>query len=126
MSFLPSNDRQYLDNKCLHFEEAEDGRQKGVILRGFHLPPERFDTKQADILILLPSGYPDVPPDMFYLLPWIKLVQGAKYPKAANQPFLFKGQKWQRWSRHNREWRPGTDGIWTMIKRIENALEVAA
>lgn len=126
MSFLPPNDRQYLENKGLTFEEIVDASQKGVILREFKLPPGRFDTEQADILILLPSGYPDVPPDMFYLLPWVKLVQGAKYPKAADQAHPFNGQKWQRWSRHNNEWRPGTDGIWTMLKRIENALEVAA
>lgn len=126
MSFLPSNDRQYLENRDLRFEEVVDGSQKGVILQEFQLPPGRFDAEQADILILLPSGYPDASPDMFYLLPWVKLVQGAKYPKAADQAFQFNAQKWQRWSRHNNEWRPGVDGIWTMLKRVENALEVAA
>ncbi len=126
MSFLPLNDRQYLENKGLCFEELADGSQKGIILRGFRLPPSRFSSECADILILLPSGYPDAPPDMFYLLPWVKLVQGMKYPLAADQPHLFNGQNWQRWSRHNNEWRPGVDGIWTMLKRIENALEVAA
>lgn len=65
-------------------------------------------------------------PDMFYLEPWIKLVQGNRYPKAANNPFSFSGRSWQRWSRHNNEWRRGVDGIWTMLKRIEYALEVAA
>ncbi len=126
MSFLPSNDRQYLENRGLHFEEVVDGTQKGIILREFPLPQSRFDTERADILILLPSGYPDAPPDMFYLLPWVKLVQNAKYPLAADQPFQFNSHNWQRWSRHNNEWRPGVDGIWTILKRIENALEVAA
>jgi Prokaryotic E2 family E len=126
MSFVPLSDRQYLENRGLHFEEMLDGSQKGIILRGFQLPLSRFDVERADILILLPSGYPDIPPDMFYLLPWVKLVQGAKYPLAANQAYSFNGQDWQRWSRHNNEWRPGVDGIWTMLKRIENALEVAA
>lgn len=126
MNFLPSNDRQYLENRSLRFSEVEDGKQKGIILLEFGLPSGRYDVQKADILILLPSGYPDVPPDMFYLLPWAKLLEGTKYPKAANQPFSFKDQKWQRWSRHNNQWRPGVDGIWTMLKRIENALEVAA
>ncbi len=126
MSFIPLSDRQYLESRGLHFEEVVDASQKGVILRKFQLPSGRFNTEQADILILLPSGYPDAPPDMFYLLPWIKLVQGEKYPLAADQPHQFSGQQWQRWSRHNNQWRPGVDGIWTMLKRIENALEVAA
>ena len=126
MSFLPSGDRQYLENRGLLFEEVMDGNQKGVIIRGFQLPPGRFDIGQADILILLPPGYPDVPPDMFYLMPWVRLVQGARYPRAADQPFKFNSQTWQRWSRHSNEWRPGMDGMWTMLKRVEYALEVAA
>jgi len=45
---------------------------------------------------------------------------------AANVAQSFAGQNWQRWSRHNSEWRPGIDGIWTMLKRVEDALERAA
>lgn len=126
MSFLPSADREYLTSKGFEFEEAIDGGQKAVILKARPLPKGRFDVSVADILILLPSGYPDCPPDMFYLMPWVRLVNGNRYPNAADQPLSFRGQSWQRWSRHNNEWRPGVDGIWTMIKRIETALEVAA
>lgn len=126
MSFLPAKDRQYLESKGLSFEEVIDGQQKGIVIKGFKLPSGRYDTEQADILILFASGYPDAPPDMFYLQPWVKLLPGLKYPKAADQALVFNSQKWQRWSRHNNEWRPGIDGIWTMLKRIENALEVAA
>jgi len=126
MSFLPTNDRQYLENKGLYFEEIVDGKQKGIILRDFGLPFGRYDVQKVNILILLPSGYPDVPPDMFYLLPWVKLVQNKRYPIAADRSFTFGGLNWQRWSRHNSQWRAGIDGIWTMLKRIENALEVTA
>jgi len=125
-SFLPAKDREYLTGRGLQFDEIVDGSNKGIIIRGFPLPSGRFDVGQADLLILLPFGYPDTPPDMFFVLPWIKLAQIAKYPKAADQPFPFNGQQWQRWSRHNNEWRPGVDGIWTMLKRVEHALEVAA
>lgn len=126
MKFLPDKDRQYLGDRGLTFEEVVDGANKGIILRHFPLPSGRFDAPVADLLILLPSGYPDAPPDMFYLLPWIRLVQGSNYPRAADQSFSFQGQSWQRWSRHNNEWRPGIDGIKTMLKRVEHALEVAA
>jgi hypothetical protein len=73
----------------------------------------------------LPQGYPDVPTDMFYLLPWVTLVQTGKNPTTADQPFQFEGKSWQRWSRHNNEWRIGVDGIHTSIVRMETALKEA-
>ncbi len=126
MSFLPAADLEYLTSKGIAFQEVEQNGKKGVILKERPLPNGRFDAAKADILILLPKGYPDVAPDMFYLTPWVKLVPSNTYPKKADQALDFAGQKWQRWSRHNKEWRPGVDGIWTMIKRVEDALEKAA
>lgn len=126
MSFLPPADIEYLKSKGIRFEEKDEGGKKGIILKGRPLPAGRYDASKADILILLPPGYPDVAPDMFYLMPWVKLVPANKYPNKADQPLQFAGQKWQRWSRHNKEWRPGVDGIWTMIKRVDDALERAA
>jgi hypothetical protein len=126
MSFLPSADVAHLQSKGIAYREAEQGEQKGIILIAYNLPATRFDAGKADILILLPSGYADVAPDMFYLLPWVRLVAGNRYPNNADQPFNFEGQNWQRWSRHNPEWRPGIDGIWTMLKRIDTALQAAA
>jgi hypothetical protein len=90
------------------------------------LPAGLFDTSKADILIIIPSGYPDTAPDMFHLIPWVRLAVGNAFPRAADQAVMFNGQSWQRWSRHNPEWRPGIDGIWSMLKRVEHALKVAA
>lgn len=124
MSILPLKCRNYLREHNVAFEEFAD--QRSIVLRQYPMPAGRFDADKADILIVLPAGYPDVRPDMFYALPWLKLVRGGAYPKAADQPYDFKGQKWQRWSRHNDQWRPGVDGIWTMLRRIDAALEAAA
>lgn len=126
MGFLPAADAAYLNDKGIVYEEAQDGSQKAVILRAYLLPAGRFDRARADILILLPQGYPDVSPDMFYLVPWVRLTGANRFPKCADVPFTFSGQQWQRWSRHNTEWRPGVDGIWTMVKRIDTALGKAA
>ena len=126
MAVLPSKCSRYLKERGLRFEEVEDGGQKGLILLQFHLPEGLFDATVADILILLPAGYPDTPPDMFYALPWLRVQPANSYPTAADQPIAFNGGNWQRWSRHNNQWRPGLDGIWTMIKRIETALKEAA
>lgn len=126
MSVLPMKCRRYLVKRGVPFEEHEEGDQKAVILKAFALPTGRFDAPSADILVLLPSGYPDTPPDMFYVTPWLKLASSNSYPNRADQSFEFGRRNWQRWSRHNNEWRTGVDGIWTMIKRIETALEQAA
>jgi len=126
MTFLPDIDRDYLTAKGLIFEEVEEGAMKGLIIRNWRLPDGRFDAAEADVLLQLPPGYPDVPPDMFYVLPWVKVRATGQYPKAADQPLMFAGQRWQRWSRHNPEWRPGVDGIRTMLQRVEHALRVAA
>lgn len=120
---LPSQCRRYLEERGLQFEEVmEDGRS-AVILKDFRLPLDRFDAPTADILIELPGGYPDAPPDMFYTIPWLKSATSGAYPPAADQPYEFGGQSWQRWSRHSDEWQAGRDGIQTMIKRVEAALE---
>lgn len=126
MSFLPADDLEYLTTKAIPFEEVEDGGKKGVILKARPLPDGRFDTASADVLIILPGGYPDAAPNMFHVLPWVKLKNGGRYPNKADKAVTFAGQRWQRWSRHNSEWRPGVDGIWTMLKRVEDALEKAA
>ena len=126
MAVLPSQCRRYLDQRGVSFEELEDGGQKAVILKRIGLPTGRFNAPSADLLILLPAGYPDNPPDMFYTMPWLKLATSNRYPIRADQPFEFHGCRWQRWSRHNGQWRPGVDGIWTMLKRVETALERAA
>lgn len=126
MGFLPPDDRTYLETKEINFEEHQDGAQKGIIIRKWPLPAGLYDSDIADVLILIPNGYPDVRPDMFHLIPWVKLKNGNKYPNKADRAVMFMSQKWQRWSRHCNEWRPGIDGIWTMLKRVEHALLVAA
>lgn len=123
---LPPEDRTYLLEQGIAFEEVADGVGKAVVLKGWSLPAARFDVGAADILIMLPPAYPDCAPDMFYLMPWVRLAASQRYPNAADQPHAFNGKTWQRWSRHNNAWRPGIDGIWTMVRRIERALEIAA
>jgi hypothetical protein len=126
MTFLPERDRQYLSDRGLNWEEVVDGVTKGIILQNFDLPVGRFNVPTANILIVLPGLYPDVAPDMFYLFPQLKLATSGALPRATEATIHFQERSWQRWSRHNNEWRPGIDGIQTMLKRVENALEVAA
>ena len=124
--FLPSVDREYLDAKGCEYEEVEEGGQKALILKAFAVPGGRLEPALADILIFIPQGFPDVAPDMFHTNPWLKLTPQSVYPNAANHPVAFREISWQRWSRHNAEWRAGIDGIQTMLARVTHALETAA
>ena len=125
MALLPLSDRRYLKHRGISYEEVEQP-QRAVVLKAFDLPPDRFDAANADFLIMLPAGYPDCAPDMFYAFPWLRLRATAALPRQTDQTVQFGGRSWQRWSRHNNEWRPGVDGIRTMVKRIEAALLEAA
>jgi len=122
---LPQKCRSYMVEHGINYEQVDIAGQKAIILSNFALPKDKYSESHADILIMLPAGYPDSAPDMFYTLPWLKLKASGGFPRAADHPISFDGKEWQRWSRHNNEWRGGVDGIWTMMKRIETALEIA-
>ncbi len=126
LAALPSMDRKYLEEHQIEHELVTYEGTTGVILKNIALPAGKFDQSAVEVLVLLPPGYPDVCPDMFYLLPWVRLAATDAYPKAADQAFPFSGKSWQRWSRHSQEWRPGVDGIHTMIARMRQAVEMAA
>lgn len=126
LAALPSMDQKYLQDHGIEHEVVNHGGTVAVIFRKFSLPEGRFDQPFADALVILPAGYPDVRPDMFHLFPWARLTATGAYPRAADQAVVFAGQSWQRWSRHSDAWRPGVDGIHTMIARMRHALEVAA
>jgi hypothetical protein len=127
MSFLPDFDRDYLKEKDINYVEIQSSGHKGIILSDFGLPLGKYDRNKSDLLILLPKGYPDISPDMFYLFPEVLLMPERKIAKAANVKFNFDNKEWQRWSRHfpKNNWRPGIDGIHTYIKKVETALREA-
>ena len=62
---------------------------------------------------------------MFFTLPWLRLTEAGRYPTRADVPHMFGGKQWQRWSRHSGAWRPGVDGLHTMITRARHAIEGA-
>ena len=119
---LPSMDRAYLESHAYAFEVVVDGSQVGVILKDFPLPVGKYDRDTADVLILLPGGYPDCAPDMFYVSPKLVIKATGRAPRKADVDHAFGGRTWQRWSRHNSQWRSGVDGLQTMIARVRAAI----
>jgi hypothetical protein len=127
--FLPSKDRAYLTGKQIKFREIENGAVKGLVLDDFAVVPTgKFNKEKSSLLIILPAGYPDVPPDMFYFSPELKLVANDKYPAQADQFPTHFSEKWQQWSRHApvANLRAGKDGIHTYLQRVYLALNTAA
>ncbi|AFO92754.1 hypothetical protein D1822_15270 [Phaeobacter inhibens] len=122
---LPSKDQIYLSGRGYEFEVVTECGNTGIILKNQSLPEGKFNYTVADILILLPKGYPDCPPDMFYVAPKLTLAGTGQVPKACTVEHRFVGRVWQRWSRHNNAWRLGVDGLQTMVARVQTALAEA-
>jgi len=126
--FLPEFDRDYLMEKGYSFEEKIDANRNGLILRNWILPVGKFNLETSDLLILIPNGYPEVRPDMWYFNPAILLAPLNRPARQTQANINFEGKVWQRWSRHNpaNEWRSGVDGIHTYLKKVQTALETAS
>lgn len=125
--FMPEFDREYLISKGYQFEEKVDGVRNGLIIRNYELPKGKYNYEKSDLLILIPKGYPDTRPDMWYFFPAILLAPSNRPARQTQATIPFEGRIWQRWSRHYpaNQWRPGVDGIHTFLKKIDVALQVA-
>lgn len=125
--FLPEFDREYLITKGHQFEEITDGNRHGLIIRNYDLPSDKYNHLTSDLLILIPNGYPDARPDMWYFFPAILLMPGNRMARQTQANIVFEGKTWQRWSRHYpaSEWRAGIDGIHTYLKKVDTALRIA-
>ena len=123
MSNLPRRCRKYLRDKQYDFSEVDENGRAAVIIKPWKLCEGKYDHDAVSLLLLLPNGYPDAAPDMFYVHPWIKLRGCGNWPNAAAASQEFQGIKWQRWSRHWSDWRPGVDGMATWLLKVRHALE---
>ena len=125
--FLPEFDKDYLIEKGYLFEERLDNGVNGLIIKNWGLPEGVFNLQTSDLLIIIPSGYPEVGLDMWYFEPPILLSPSNRPARQTVANINFNNKVWQRWSRHYppNEWRSGVDGIHTYLKRIETALQTA-
>jgi hypothetical protein len=93
-----------------------------VVLPAFPVPVG-YDRANADLLLRLSPGYPDVAPDMWWFDPPVKLKNGAS-PPATDVRESHLGRTWQRWSRHfnQGQWRSGVDCLETFLALIRKEL----
>lgn len=97
-----------------------------LLFRNFPLP-KGYDSKNADLLLRLSAGYPDLPPDMWWFDPPVNRTDGQPIPQT-NVIELYLGRNWQRWSRHldATHWRAGIDGIENFLALLRRELERCA
>lgn len=117
---LPEIDRDFLHRKENSFEIIPEGGQILLIFKDYSFPPF-YTPPVADLLIVIPSGYPNAPLDMFWTSPDVKLANGS-YPKTADQHHQFNGKIWQRWSRHG-TWRSGIDSLKTFLASVRKEID---
>jgi hypothetical protein len=92
-----------------------------VVLVGYELPGG-LSVDQADLLMRLPRGFPDVAPDMFWLNPALRTAAGAQIAGTESIE-VHLNRSWQRWSRHFAPlWRSGIDDMASLLAMIRKSL----
>lgn len=119
---LPEADALFLTSREMAYDVQSESNMTCVVLRDWPLP-QGYDHATADLLLRLPAGFPDVPPDMWWFCPGIKLVNGPPIP-ATEVIESHLGRNWQRWSRHfnSGQWKPGIDGLESFLALIGREL----
>ncbi len=123
---LPPTDSALLADRGISHSVALDGGMTCVVFPNWSVPPG-FDRDTADLLVRLPNGYPDVPPDMWWFFPAVKLADG-RVAQATEVIERHLGRDWQRWSRHFQpgQWRSGIDGLESYLALIRYELSRSA
>lgn len=123
---LPPSDVSLLTERGLVFTVASEANMICVVFPGFALPIG-YDVCQADLLLRLSPGFPDVPPDMWWFNPAIRLADG-RLVRATEVTEHHLGRPWQRWSRHFNagQWRSGIDSIESFLALIRRELQRCA
>jgi len=116
---LPAADVAYLKERGLAPTVMVDSGMLCVLFAGFELPPG-LEPRTIDLLFRFSPGYPDVPPDMWWIAPAVRRTDGTTIPATEHSEHHL-GRVWQRWSRHLQpgQWRPGLDGLQTYLAIFE-------
>jgi len=108
-----------------HFEEvckvcpgatvSPHGTNFLLVIPGHQLP-DHWIPERADLLVVVPDGYPLSGLDMFYVNPEINLRSG-KLPSGGEHHEVFLDRQWQRFSWHyQKQWNPSRDSLLSHIR----------
>jgi hypothetical protein len=126
---LPAAEVEHLERlvergHATSFEIQQENGLVCVVVDEFRLPAG-LAQETTTLLLRLPPGFPDAPPDMFWVDPPVTFAGGAALP-ASDLIENYLGRQWQRFSRHLAagEWRPGIDSLGTFLALIRKTLTV--
>lgn len=119
---LPEPEIAILRDDGLDFSIVPDGNMTCVVIQKFSLPGG-YKQKEADMLLRLPPGFPDAPPDMWWFDPPLQRIDGQAIP-ATDAIETHLSRRWQRWSRHFQpgQWTPGVDCMESFLALIRKEL----
>jgi Prokaryotic E2 family E len=101
-----------------------------LIIRRYRLP-RGWNEPETQVLILIPPGYPQTPPDNFYADLDLRLAgEGDRRAEGGTDGPTHEGRQWQQFSWHfveTAEWQPHTDieqghNLLTFLDGVEQRL----
>jgi hypothetical protein len=118
-------DKDFLVRKGYRYETFQHGAMLALIIFDFPLP-SGYQIDRANLLILLPGGFPEAAPDMWWFDPWVRLANGSD-PASASVIEQIGGRSWQRFSRHfgGVRWMAGRSGVESYVTLIRSDLAKA-
>jgi hypothetical protein len=118
---LPELDREFLQKKGYSHNVTQVAGELHVIIHDYEFP-SAYMPRIADLLVILPAGYPNANPDMYWTFPDVKLANG-QWPLNSEHHQTYGSRSWQRWSRHFQgQWRPGIDTLRTYMAAVRKEL----
>ena len=93
---LPQSDITYLSERGVAHEIVTESGMICVVMPRWPLP-KGLDRGAADLLVRLTPGYPDIPPDMWWFCPAVRLANGSALP-ATEVVETYFGRQWQRFA----------------------------
>jgi hypothetical protein len=123
---LIAADEAYLVQRGHTHNVSDEAGMTCVVFPEWKLP-QGLDRENATLLIRLPAGFPDVPPDMWWFDPAVHRANGGII-QGTEAVEVHLGRQWQRWSRHFQagQWRSGVDGLESYLALIQRDLVKAA
>jgi hypothetical protein len=120
---LRADDQEFLERLGLPFQIVPDGGLVCVVISNWPLPAG-YTPAATDLLLRLVPGFPDVPPDMYWCDPPVRIAATGQLPVAAELMEQYLGRTWQRFSRHLTQghWAPGRDNLASYLALIRRDL----
>jgi hypothetical protein len=82
-----------------------------------------WNRRVANVVVLIPAGYPHVPPDSFYTEAGLRLASGAEPGSSSIQPVLGGSYRWFSW--HLCHWDPNAGTLDRYVRFCESRLKDA-